>query len=104
MDLSGDWGDVADELISNTLADRGITSDRSANPEGILRLRTLLLAMLYSDSGVATACFLERLITERMGILNDVQLWMSLHDPDIDHVERSRLIQAIDPMAPPSVG
>ena len=102
MDLSGDWGDVVDELLATMLEDRGIAFDRIAHPDGIARLRTLLFAMLHSDIEVATAYHIERLVTQRVESLNDVQLWMGLHDTDLDHVDLSRLVQAIDPTAPPS--
>ena len=101
MDLSEDWGDVVDELLFTTLEQRGIGFDPQANPSGIRRLRTQLLAMLHSDVEAATARCIEQLVVRSVDSLNDVQLWMGLHDTDLDHVDLHRLIQAIDPTAPP---
>ena len=102
MDIPSSWEDVLEELIGTLLLERGIPFDRDVNPEGIARLRKLFVAMLYSDIQIELARSIERLVQERMESLTDFQIILGMHDRDFDLVDLPRLIEAVDPTAPPS--
>ena len=55
MNLSADR-EVVDGFVSNTLQRRGLSIETVITPQGIHRLRTVLLAMLHSDIEVGSTC------------------------------------------------
>ena len=73
----------------------------SADSDQIPRLRRFLVASLYSDIQVQIARLLETIVTRRLDSMDDIQIIQWLNDTDLDLVDLQRLIEEIDPTAPP---
>ena len=101
MDIPHDWDVVLDDLVATHLERRGLGVLHGSDQ--VVRLRKLLCASLFSDIQVELARVYERLLTQRLDSMDDFQIIQLMHDPDFDLVDLARLIQVIDPTAPPMV-